>query len=161
HLGDFRAGLASLRTGHELGSQRKGWDHPSAEWVQRCERWLAQEGRLPAILKGMDQPASAAERIQLADLCRFKRLYTESVRFFQDALAADARLEADIAAGHCYRAAGSAVLAGCGQGDEAARLDEADRAALRRQALRWLRADLAGRVRHLEGGTAQVRRVVK
>jgi serine/threonine protein kinase/Flp pilus assembly protein TadD len=161
HLGDLRAALASLRTGHELGSQRKGWGHPSEEWVKRCERWLALEGRLPAILKGKDQPASAAERIGLADVCRFKRLYTDSVRFFTEAFAADARLAADIAAGHCYRAAGSAVLAGCGQGDGAARLDEADRAALRRQALQWLRADLTGRARHLESGTAQVRRVVR
>jgi hypothetical protein len=53
------------------------------------------------------------------------------------------------------------VLGGCGRGDEAARLDEADRAALRRQALEWLRADLAGRARRLEGGRPQDRQSVR
>src|SRR5262249_55563056 len=41
-----------------------------------------------------------------------------------------------------YDAACAAVLAGCGQGEDAARPDEAQRALLRRQALAWLRADL-------------------
>jgi hypothetical protein len=35
-----------------------------------------------------------------------------------------------------------AALAGCGQGADAAKLDEKERARLRRQALDWLRADL-------------------
>ncbi|MFO0840975.1 MAG: tetratricopeptide repeat protein [Gemmataceae bacterium] len=150
HLGDFRAALVSLRTGHELGSQQKGWRHPSAEWVKDCERWLDLEGRLPAILKGNTKPASAAERIELADLCRYKRLYADSVRLFSEAFAADDRLAADVGAGHRYRAASSAVLAGCGQGVDAARLDEADRAPARQKALVWLRDDLAGRA-DLEG----------
>ena len=35
-------------------------------------------------------------------------------------------------------------LAGCGQGDDALELDDAQRAQLREQALNWLNADLAG-----------------
>jgi serine/threonine protein kinase/tetratricopeptide (TPR) repeat protein len=42
-----------------------------------------------------------------------------------------------------YNAACSAARAGCGQGQDAAKLDETERARLRRQALNWLRADLA------------------
>jgi hypothetical protein len=41
-----------------------------------------------------------------------------------------------------YNAACAAALAGGGAGDEAAKLADAQRAALRRQALDWLRADL-------------------
>jgi serine/threonine-protein kinase len=45
--------------------------------------------------------------------------------------------------GHRYHAACAAARAGAGQGKDADRLDETRRARLRRQALDWLRADLA------------------
>src|SRR5262249_2873570 len=41
-----------------------------------------------------------------------------------------------------YEAACAAALAGCGAGEDAARLTNAERTALRQQALDWLRADL-------------------
>ncbi len=153
HLGDFGTALESLRTGHELGSQRQSWRYPSADWIEECERWLELEGRLPAILKSKIQPADAAERIEWADLCRYKRMYADSVRFFTEAFVGEAKLLTETQVGHRYRAAGSAALAGCGQGDGATRLDDDERAALRRQALHWLQADLAGRTRRLQGGT--------
>src|SRR5262249_13062402 len=42
-----------------------------------------------------------------------------------------------------YNAACAAALAGCGQGNDAAKLDDKERSRLRKQALEWLRADLA------------------
>src|SRR5262249_41079112 len=45
--------------------------------------------------------------------------------------------------GHRYTAACAAALAGCGQGKDADTLDDQGRAALRRRALGWLRAELA------------------
>src|SRR5262249_51251254 len=54
--------------------------------------------------------------------------------------------------GHLYDAACAAARAGCGQGRDAADLDETSRAAFRRQALGWLRADLTARRRHQEQG---------
>src|SRR6185369_4854586 len=50
-----------------------------------------------------------------------------------------------------YRAAGSAALAAAGQGGDAAKLDDAAKAKLRKQALDWLRADLALRAKQLDG----------
>jgi serine/threonine-protein kinase len=51
---------------------------------------------------------------------------------------------------HRYHAARAAALAGCGQGRDAADLDEKGRAAFRRQALDWLRAELEVRRRLVE-----------
>jgi hypothetical protein len=46
---------------------------------------------------------------------------------------------------HLYLAARAAALASCGRGRDAAGLNEASRAAFRRQALDWLRAELDAR----------------
>ena len=45
-------------------------------------------------------------------------------------------------ASHRYNAACAAALAGCGKGEDADKIDDKQRANLRRQALDWLRADL-------------------
>jgi tetratricopeptide (TPR) repeat protein/predicted Ser/Thr protein kinase len=158
--GELRAALAAFRTGHDLGSRRKDWPYPSPQWIQRCEAFIELEGRLPALLKGEKKPAGVAECLDLGDLCRYKKLHDSSVRFFREAFAADPSQTEDLRAGHRYRAACSAALAGCGRGAEAARLGEARRGALRRQALEWLRADLAARARHLEAASPQERPVL-
>jgi hypothetical protein len=44
---------------------------------------------------------------------------------------------------HRYNAACAAALAGCGQGKDADKLDDKEHARLRKQAIAWLRADLA------------------
>jgi hypothetical protein len=36
--GDFAEALAAFQRGHELGSQRKDWKHPSAQWVRYYEQ---------------------------------------------------------------------------------------------------------------------------
>ena len=51
-----------------------------------------------------------------------------------------------------------AALAGCGQGEEAAKLDEKEQARWRKQALNWLEADLALWTKQLQGGTPQNRK---
>lgn len=55
------------------------------------------------------------------------------------------KLVDELGAERRYNAACAAALAACGQGEDAASLDDAERARLRRQALDWLRADLAAR----------------
>src|SRR5262249_8666100 len=71
------------------------------------------------------------------------------------------KLAEDVAAGTHYYAACAAALAGCGQGKDAADLDDAQRARWRRQALQWLRQDLAWSGKALEGGKAQSRALVR
>jgi tetratricopeptide (TPR) repeat protein len=155
--GNLRQALKEFQTGHDLGSRRKDWRYPSLQWIQRCQHFLELDRRLPAILKGESAPSGIAERIDLADLCRYKRLYAASVRFFTEAFAAEPKLADALWAGHRYRAACSAALGGCGAGEEATRL--------RRQALEWLRADLVGWTRYLQSATpkdaAQLQRVFR
>src|SRR5262249_9176588 len=63
-------------------------------------------------------------------------------RFYGEALAAQPALAKDTDAQHRYNAARAAALAGVGEGKDADRLDDTERARLRRQAVDWLRADL-------------------
>ena len=37
--------LTSLERGHELGSRRKDWRYPSAQWVRQCRQQLELDGR--------------------------------------------------------------------------------------------------------------------
>jgi hypothetical protein len=57
--------------------------------------------------------------------------------------AADAKLADDLHQQHRYNAACFAALAAIGQGKDAEKLDAKERGRLRKQAVEWLRADLA------------------
>jgi serine/threonine protein kinase/tetratricopeptide (TPR) repeat protein len=142
--GEFRQALEALRRGHELGSKDARWPYPSAQLVRECERLVELDARLSQFLKGEAQPADAADRALLGWLCQrpYKQLHAAAARFYAEAFAAEPKLAAEL---HSYRynAACSAALAGCGQGKDANKLDEPERARLRRQAVTWLQADLA------------------
>jgi hypothetical protein len=143
--GRFADALATLRRGHELGSKTPGWRYPSAAWVARCARLAELDQKLPAVRDGKDQPASPAEALELAALCRHpaRRLHATSARLAAGAFSAQPKLADNLKDQPRYHAACSASLAAAGLADDAKRLTEEERAALRRQALAWLRADLA------------------
>ena len=44
--GELAQALISLERGHELGSRRKDWRYPSAQWVRECRQQLELDGRL-------------------------------------------------------------------------------------------------------------------
>jgi hypothetical protein len=112
--------------------------------LRQCQLHLDLEERLPAILLGKAQPAGAAERLGLAQLCQqYKHLYAASARFYAEAFVEEPPLAEDLGAGHRYAAACAAARAAGGQGKDAAHPDEKEQAHLRGQALDWLRADLA------------------
>jgi serine/threonine-protein kinase len=98
---------------------------------------------LPAFLEGKYQPRDNDERLALLGAGQFANRPLALVRLYADALAADPGLTEDLTAGHRYRAARAAVLAGCGRGEDARGLREAEGKRWREQARRWLRADLA------------------
>jgi tetratricopeptide (TPR) repeat protein len=146
--GHFADALTAFKRGHELGSQNPGWPHPSALWGRNAERFVALEEKLPKLLKGEAQPADAGEQLVLAYWCRLhNRLYASAARFYAQAFAAQPELAANLETGDRYSAARAAALAGCGQGEDAARLHDRERARLRNQALDWLCADLALRAK--------------
>jgi serine/threonine-protein kinase len=76
-------------------------------------------------------------------LCQVKRMNAAAARFWAEAFAAEPKLAVDLNAAHRYKAACSAALAAAGKGKDADALPTGRRLALRRQALTWLRADLA------------------
>jgi tetratricopeptide (TPR) repeat protein len=144
----FADALTALKRGHELGSKTPTWPFPSAQWVRNVEQFIALEGKLPKFLTGEAQPAGAAGQLALARWCRLhKRIFASATRFYAQAFAAQPELAGDLATWDRYDAACAAARAGCGQGEDAARLDDRERARLRNQALDWLHADLAHRAK--------------
>jgi serine/threonine protein kinase/Tfp pilus assembly protein PilF len=142
--GRFAEALVYRRRGHELGLKNPRWPYPSAQWVQRCERLVELDGKLPAFLSGQKRPADTAERLAVAQLCQmpFKGLYAAAARLYAEAFADEPQLADDLGAQCRYSAACAAALAGCGQGRDADKLDAKERVRLRQQAVDWLRADL-------------------
>ena len=116
---------------------------PSAQWVRQCERLIDLDGQLPGFLEGKTTPASADERIELAELCSLKRLNRAASRFYEEAFSAAPGSAGSLSAAHRYDAACAAALAGCGRGEDAKDVDDKERARWRQQALDWLRADLS------------------
>jgi serine/threonine-protein kinase len=121
-----------------------------AQWVRDAERLVALDRKLAAVLKGQGQPADAAERLALAQFClQYKKLPRAAARFYADAFAAESKLAAEPRSGHRYNAARAAALAAAGQGEDAVKLTDEERAHLRQQALDWLRAELTARTKQL------------
>src|SRR5262249_34497012 len=106
-------------------------------------------------------PGDTKERLGLAGVCQRKKLHHQAAGLYAAAFAADPRL-ADDFEGELHRAAaGNAALAAAGVGEDAAQLDDRERRRLRKQALDWLRADLALRTRQLESDKPAERRWAK
>jgi tetratricopeptide (TPR) repeat protein len=142
--GRFAEALSALNRGHELGLKSPGWKRPSAERVRKAKMLLALDAKLPQILKDEVKAADVNEQLALAQMCReYKRLYFTAVRFYNDAFAAQPKFVDDLQQEPRYTASRAAALAGCGQGQDADQTDVKERFRLRRQALDWLRADLA------------------
>jgi serine/threonine-protein kinase len=126
---------------------------PARTGLAQAQRLAAARDKLPAFRDGSYMPASNEERLGLVEWCRIRKLHRSSTRLYAEAFAADPRLADDLEAGHRYAAACSAALAALGKGEEAATLDDVERARLRKHALDWLRADLALRAKSVESGT--------
>jgi serine/threonine-protein kinase len=149
--GSFRRCLDLLADGAPLRAS-------ASDNLRRCDRLLALEAKLAAVLKGEQQPADDAERLGLAEVCEYQHRYAAAARLRRDALAHDAKLADDLQSGNRYTAAADAARAGCGQGADATDLDGKARAGWRKQALTWLRADLELRAKQLDGGKPEDRK---
>jgi serine/threonine-protein kinase len=142
--GRFIQALESVKRGHELGIKQLGWSYPSAQLLRETERLAELDARLPRILDGRDKPGSLGEQLMLAKICQeCKKLYVAAARFYSDAFGANANLAEDLRSQARYNAGCAAALAGCGKGEDAYILNDQERTRLRKQALDWLRADLA------------------
>jgi tetratricopeptide (TPR) repeat protein len=149
--GHFAQALQALKRGHQLGSKRPNWRHPSARWVEECQCLLELDTRLPALLKREDQAKDAAELVEFARLCTLKKLNVTAVRFYEQAFSLKPELAGDFKAAHRYNAACAAARASDGKGEDVDKLDDKERSRWRQQALRWLGADLVLRGKQIDG----------
>src|SRR5262249_35489841 len=141
--GRFAEALAAYKRGHQLGTKQPGWRYPSGQWVRESEWVAAMEANVPAFQRGEFQPKDTAERLGLAVVCDVKKLKHAAARLYAEAFAAAPKLGDEPGTVHRYNAGATAALAAAGQGEDAAQLDDQEMARLRKQALHWLRADLA------------------
>ena len=120
--------------------------------LANAQLMAAVQDKLLVFLKGQFQPTTSYERLGLANWCENKKLHYAATSLYAAAFAADPKLADDLKLQNRYSAARFASLAAAGQGEDAAKLDIAERTRLRKQALEWLRSDLALRTKQLESG---------
>jgi serine/threonine-protein kinase len=134
------------------------------DWIYHVFRREAESlilPNLPAFLEGKYEPKDNDERLAMLGACQFTNRTRAMARLYADAFAASPRLADDLGAGHRYNAARAAARAGCGQGKDAAALDQKQRASWRQQALDWLRAELAMHTKLTASGPANARSFVQ
>jgi tetratricopeptide (TPR) repeat protein len=158
--GRMEEALAALRRAATLPSgpaMRPEWASSVAADIRRTERQAALAPRLPAVLKGKDRPADAAEGLDLARLCRDRDRPATAARLYADALAAVPGLADDREALHREDAARAAAVAGCGRGRDDPPPDAEAQARLRRQALGWIEEELAAWTKAVDSGDPNAR----
>jgi hypothetical protein len=128
--------------------------------VRETERLVELDRKLPAILAGKAKPLNTLETLGFAEVCCGKKVYGASARFWAEAFQAQPKLAEDMQAQNRYSAAFAAALAGSGSGTDYPPLDDVAKAHWRKQAVDWLKADLAAWSKVLEGGSPQARQAV-
>jgi tetratricopeptide (TPR) repeat protein len=156
--GKFEEALAELRKAQQLLPGEK----EISDNVRETELLVELDKKLRAILDGKEQPGAAKEQIEIAHFSGDRRhYYRTAVQLYSDAFAADPKLADDPNNGNRYNAACCAALAGAGKGEDAAKLDEVDRAGLRKKAFDWLRADLSAWGKMLETDPPRQRAMIE
>ncbi len=125
--------------------------------VSRAEQLVALEPRLPAVMNGREAPADAEEAASFARLAFARNRPEAAARLWAQAFAASPDIETDLVAMNRFQAARAAVRAGTEGAGESAGSRADSRAKRRRQAIDWLRADLAASQAALDSGTAPQR----
>src|SRR6185436_4128234 len=110
--GEFKEAVSALKQSRDLLPP----EHPGRQSMQRliqsCERQIELESKLPAILTGDAQPASAAERVEYAAIATAKKRFTSAARLYEEAFAAEPDLATDVFSYRRFDAAGTAARVG-------------------------------------------------
>jgi tetratricopeptide (TPR) repeat protein len=155
--GEFADALKALQKSRDLLPPDDPNRRTMQQYVDRCNQLIDLDRKLAEILKGAAKPKSAAERVELAQVCVAKKLYGTAARFYQEAFAEEPRLAEELRAGRRYEAARAASRAGGGRGKDDPPLDDEARARWRKQALDWLKADLELWGRQVQDGPPAAR----
>jgi serine/threonine-protein kinase len=143
HLGRFAEARSAARLAQAYHNPTSYFYHVLGHYQHVCQLLLPLRSRLHKMLAAGEMPEDLATRLALADWCYHlgKRPWA-AVRLYDAAFKQQPGLAEQLAAKHRLSAAGAAVRAGLGSGDDAAKLNDQEKAALRKRALEWLRADL-------------------
>src|SRR5205823_1888848 len=94
--GEYAEALASFQRGYKLGSKQNKAEPVAGQWIPEAEQMDALAPRLPALLKGADQPTDVSERLALAQICADREWYAAAVRFWSEAFAQDPQQADDL-----------------------------------------------------------------
>jgi serine/threonine-protein kinase len=158
--GEFTEAIAELRKARDLGKSRPHFVQKVDVELAKAERAALLVAKLPEILAGKFTLSNVSEMVGFAQFCHRKNLHGASAWLWAAAFRAEPKLAEDMKVQHRYNAACAAALAGCGQGKDDQPLDEAAKARWRKQAIDWLRADLAAWSKVLDTAPPQARQAV-
>jgi serine/threonine-protein kinase len=128
--------------------------------LSEIEQEASLAPQLPAVIAGKLKPADAAETLGFARLCYEKKLHGVSARLWAEAFQAQPRLAGEKQRQNRYKAACAAAMAGSGKGKDEPPLEEAGKARWRKQAVEWLKADLAFWAKEVQSGPSEARTAV-
>jgi len=158
--GELAEAIVEFRKARDLAKTNSELARQSEQNLIATEQQVLMPARLPQVLAGMLKPANAAETLGFAQLCYNRKLHGSSARLWTEALQAEPKLAGDMQAQNRYNGACAAALAGSGQGKDDPPLEEPTKARWRRQAIDWLKADLAAWSKVLEKGPPAARQSV-
>ncbi len=159
-LGEFAEAIVEFRNARDLAKTDAARARQAEQELIATEQQAVIAARLPAVLSGKLKSANAAESLAFAQLCYDKKLHGSSARLWAEAFQAEPKVADDMQAQNRYNAACAAALAGSGQGKDDPPLDQPTKARWRKQAIDWLKADLAAWSKMLEKGTPAARQSI-
>jgi tetratricopeptide (TPR) repeat protein len=159
-LGDYTDAIAELRKARDLAQSNPRLAQLIDRDLTTTQEQASLAARLPAVLAGKAQPADVAEALGFARLCFEKKLHGASARLWSEAFQSQPTVAGDMQAQNRYNAACAAVLASGAKGEDNPPLDALEKSRWRKQALDWLRADLAFWTKQAEAGKPEANALV-
>ena len=141
-LGRFDEAAAVFKEEADVNGENGPLLAVARHWQSTAERLAAAAAKLAAIERGEAQPESTQERLALAFVCLTRRQFAPAVRFYEEAFAANPKLQEEWRQQHHYYAALAAVQASTGAAGNSPAISTEEPTRLRNQALVWLRAGL-------------------
>jgi serine/threonine-protein kinase len=158
---EARKTLASAVLSHDWTANQVRDNHACIAHSLRREAESLILPNLPAFINGTYQPRDNDERLASLGVCQFTNRTCAAARLYADAFVTDPHLAENLRAGHRFKAARAAALAGCRLGLDGAKLGTDQRSFWRRQARDWLEADLAACAKLLKSESEASRNFVR
>ena len=141
--GHYDESLAEIKRARELALKKPNGRATAEQTAQQFAVAVQLHKNLPAFLSGKEKPSDASVSAWVAQAFYERKLFGAATMLWDDTFKARPSMADDQLTYNRYNAACGAALAGSGQGKDDPPLEELTKARCRRQALDWLKADLA------------------